>query len=63
MALLWAIVLIAVGIWAVKKDKRFVVNTVTTFGAIHFYSQYFEVLGASPMTMLLAGIIAIVIGV
>ena len=63
LSLLWAGALIATGIWATKKDKRFVVNTVATFGAIHFYTQWFEILGANPVAILLAGIIAIVISV
>lgn len=61
LAFLWAVALIAAGIWATKKDKRFVVNTVAAFGAIHFYTQWFEVLGAEPVAILFAGIIAIVI--
>jgi len=63
LAVLWAVALIAAGIWATKKDKRFVVNTVATFGAIHFYTQWFELLGANPVAILLAGIIAIVISI
>lgn len=63
LALLWAVALIVTGIWATKKDKRFVVNTVATFGAIHFYTQWFEMLGAEPVAILLAGVIAIVIAI
>lgn len=63
LALLWAVALIVTGIWATKKDKRFVVNTVATFGALHFYTQWFEILGAEPVAILLAGIIAIVISI
>ena len=63
LALLWAGALIVTGIWATKKDKRFVVNTVATFGAIHFYTQWFEILGAEPVAILLAGVIAIVISI
>lgn len=63
LALLWAGALIAVGIWATKKDKRFAVNTVATFGAIHFYTQWFEALGAEPAALLVAGIIAIVVSI
>jgi len=63
LALLWAGILIATGIWAMKKDKRFVVNIVATFGAIHFYTQWFEILGEEPVAILLAGVIAIVISI
>jgi iron complex transport system permease protein len=40
-----------------------VVNLVTVFGAIHFYTQYFEHLGASPSTILFAGLVALGIAV
>jgi iron complex transport system permease protein len=36
-----------------------VVNLVTVFGAIHFYTQYFERLGVSPSTILFAGLVAL----
>lgn len=55
----WALALIAVGAWAVRTQRRFVVNTVTTFGAIHFYTQWFETMGASPGGVLMAGLITI----
>lgn len=55
----WALALIAVGVWAVRTQRRFVVNTVTTFGSIHFYTQWFETIGASPWTVFVAGMITI----
>jgi iron complex transport system permease protein len=55
----WAIGLIATGIWAVRINRRWVVNLVAVFGAIHFYTQYFERLGASPGTILVAGLAAL----
>lgn len=55
----WALALIIVAIWAIKQQKKWVVNTVTVFGAIHFYTQYFERLGANPGTLMLAGILAL----
>ena len=61
LALLWAAALISTGVWAAKKNKRFAVNTVTTFGAIHFYTQWFERLGAKPITVVVGGIIAIAV--
>jgi iron complex transport system permease protein len=36
-----------------------VVNLVAVFAAIHFYTQYFERLGASPGTIVTAGLAAI----
>lgn len=59
----WAIALIGVGIWAARANRRFVVNTVATFGAIHFYTQWFERLGAEPVAILMAGVIVVAIAV
>jgi hypothetical protein len=58
-ALLWAIALLAAGIWAWKRDRRWLVNVVAIFGAIDFYTQWFERLGASPRTVLIAGLAAL----
>lgn len=56
---LWALALIAVGAWGVKRNRRFVVNTVAVFGSIHFYTQWFESLGATPVAVILGGIVAV----
>jgi hypothetical protein len=58
-AVLWAVALIGTGIWAVRQNRRWVVNTVAVFGAFHFYTQYFERLGASPATLVVGGVIAL----
>jgi hypothetical protein len=58
-ALAWAIALLAAGIWAWKSDRRWLVNVVAVFGAIDLYTQWFERLGASPSTVLAAGIAAL----
>ncbi len=58
-ALVWAVALIGTGIWAVRYNRRWVVNLVAVFGAFHFYTQYFERLGASPLTLVLGGVIAL----
>lgn len=58
-ALGWAAALIAVGVWAASQDKRWVVNTTAVFGSIHFYTQWFERLGATPGSLLLAGAAAL----
>lgn len=55
----WAVALIGAGVWAARENRRWVVNLVAVFGAIHFYTQYFERLGASPGTILTAGLVAI----
>ena len=58
-AVLWALALIATAVWAWKRNRRWVLNTVAVFGGIHFYTQWFEHLGASPSTVLIAGIVAL----
>ncbi len=58
-AVLWAGALIASAVWAAKRNRRWMLNTVATFGAIHFYTQWFEHLGATPATVLLAGFLAL----
>ncbi len=55
-ALAWAVGLVGVGVWARRTDRRWVLNLVTVFAGIHFYTQWFEHLGATPMTVLLAGL-------
>lgn len=57
--LAWAIALVLLGIWAVRNNRRWLVNILAVFGGIHFYTQWFERLGASPGTVVLAGLIAI----
>jgi hypothetical protein len=58
----WAAVLAIVGGWAVRADRRWVVNAVAVFAAIHFYTQWFERLGASPVSILTAGLLLIGFG-
>ncbi|MEZ5989284.1 MAG: hypothetical protein R3F30_09215 [Planctomycetota bacterium] len=55
----WAVGLIAAGVWAARRNRRWVVNVVATFGGIHFYTQYFEWLGGTPGSILAAGIVAL----
>jgi iron complex transport system permease protein len=57
----WAAALIAVGVWGVRVNRRWVVNVAAVFGAIHFYTQWFERLGASPLSVLLGGVLMLVI--
>jgi hypothetical protein len=60
----WAILIIAVGAWAAHNNRRWVVTTAAVFGAIEFYTQWFERLGAEPWAIILAGltIVAFAIG-
>ncbi len=56
-SLAWALALIAVGVWGVSANRRWVVNLAAIFGAIHFYTQWFERLGANPLSILLGGLL------
>ncbi len=57
----WAGLLLAVGIWGASVNRRWVVNTAATFGAIHFYTQWFERLGAQPWTIIIAGLTVVAV--
>jgi iron complex transport system permease protein len=56
-SILWAIVLLGAGIWAAQVNRRWLVNLVAVFAGIHFYTQWFERLGATPLSVLLGGLI------
>ncbi len=58
-AIFWAVALLVTAIWSWKRNRRWVLNTVATFGGIHFYTQWFEHLGASPGSVLIAGLLAL----
>jgi iron complex transport system permease protein len=55
----WAVALMAVAIWAVKANRRWVVNLAAVFGVIHFYTQWFERLGATPSSVLVGGVLVL----
>jgi hypothetical protein len=55
----WAIGIVAVAVWGAWTARRAALNIAVTFGAIHFYTQYFERLHASPGAILIAGMIAV----
>jgi iron complex transport system permease protein len=57
----WAVALVATGVWAAGANKRWVVNLVAVFGAIHFYTQLFGRLRYAPGVILFAGVVALVI--
>ncbi len=56
----WAVALLATGTWAVKANRRWVVNVVAVFAAIHFYTQWFERLGADPLSVVAGGLLMLV---
>jgi iron complex transport system permease protein len=59
----WALLLLGVGIWGARMNRRWVVNTAATFGAIHFYTQWFERLGAQPRAIIIAGLTIVAVAV
>jgi iron complex transport system permease protein len=59
----WALALIAVGVWGARENRRWVVNIAAVFGAIHFYTQWFEKLGANAFTVLIGGLIMLAIAI
>jgi hypothetical protein len=58
----WALLLIGVGGWAVVANRRWVVNAAAVFGAIHFYTQWFEYLGPNPFSVLGGGLLLVLFG-
>jgi hypothetical protein len=52
----WAVVLVGAAMWAARANRPWVVNLAAVFGAIHFYTQWFERLGATPASILIAGV-------
>ena len=59
----WAAAIVAVGVWAARANRRWVVSMAASFGAINFYTQWFERLGAEPWAVILAGVGIVVIAV
>jgi hypothetical protein len=59
---LWAVVLAGVGVWAWRTNRRWPLITAVVFAAIHFYTQWFERLGANPAAVLLGGALLVGIG-
>jgi iron complex transport system permease protein len=55
----WAVGLIGAGIWAVRVNRRWLVNVVAVFAAIEFYTQWFERLGLQPISLLVAGLLVL----
>jgi iron complex transport system permease protein len=51
----WAVALLGVGLWGMVANRRWVVNVAAVFGAIHFYTQWFDRLGPQPMSFIVGG--------
>lgn len=62
-SIVWALALIGAGFWAAHVNRRWLVNIAAAFGAIHFYTQWFERLGATPLSVLLGGLVMLAIAV
>ncbi len=58
-SVLWAVGLIGAGVWAGRTNRRWLLNLAAIFGGIHFYTQWFEHLGADPLTILAAGLLTL----
>ena len=58
-AVAWALALAGVGAWGAMHSRRGAVNMAATFGGIHFYTQWFERLRATPEMVIAAGVIAV----
>jgi iron complex transport system permease protein len=62
-AIAWAIALLIALYWGARNGRRFLVNVAATFAGIHFYTQWFERLGATPLTVIAGGAVAILLGI
>jgi hypothetical protein len=60
--IVWAALLLGVGLWAVAANRRWVVNAAAVFGALHFYTQWFEYLGPQPIAILGGGLLLLAFG-
>lgn len=58
----WAVVLLVAGIWAIRVNRRWVVNAAAVFAAIHFFVQWFLALGPSPLAILGGGLLLVIFG-
>jgi hypothetical protein len=61
-AIVWAVLLIGAAAWAIRVDRRWVVNTAAVFGAVHFFVQWFFYLGANALSVLGGGVLMIAFG-
>lgn len=53
----WAVALLGVGIWGMRANRRWAVNVAAVFGAIHFYTQWFDHLGPQPLAFIIGGLL------
>ena len=62
-AVTWAAALLATAVWAGRGNRRWVLNLVAVFAGIHFYTAWFEHLGATPGSVLAAGVLVLAFAV
>ena len=55
----WALAILGTGFWAWKANRVWLINVLGVFGSVHFYTQWFETLGAQPGSLFFGGVIAI----
>jgi iron complex transport system permease protein len=53
----WAVVLLGAALWGMHANRRWVVNVAAVFGAIHFYTQWFDALGPGPLSFMIGGLL------
>ncbi len=61
-SIVWAVLLVGTGLWAIRANRRWVVNAAAVFGAIHFFIQWFWALGPSALSILGGGVALIAFG-
>ncbi|QCI68652.1 hypothetical protein [Phreatobacter stygius] len=59
----WAVAIIGTGAWAARSGRSWVLGLAAVFGAIHFYTQWFERLGPNPLSILVAGVVTLALAV
>ncbi len=62
LAVGWALAIAAGIAWAWRAERRWLVVTGAVFGGIHFFTQWFALIGASPGSVVLGGILVIATG-
>ena len=58
-AIIWALLLAAVVIWAALGNRRGLFNAGMTFAGIHAYTQMFENFGDAPLALVVGGLAAV----
>ncbi len=62
LAVGWALAIAAGLAWAWRAERRWLVVTAAVFGGIHFFTQWFALIGASPVSVVLGGALVIAMG-